>query len=66
VASALQSELSYTDRTTGFSTHARGTAAGGNRMAEIHVEPRRRNLAWLWLILILVVLGGLAYYYLYS
>jgi hypothetical protein len=34
-------------------------------MAEIRVEPRRRSFAWLWALLILVVLGGLAYYILY-
>ena len=34
-------------------------------MAEIRVEPRRRNLGWLWILLLLVVLGGLVYYLFY-
>ena len=34
-------------------------------MAEIHVEPRRRSLAWLWILLALIVVGGLVYYFLY-
>ena len=34
-------------------------------MAEIHVEPRHRSLAWLWILLALVVVGGLVYYFLY-
>src|SRR5438270_198284 len=29
-------------------------------MAEIRVEPHRRNLAWLWILLVLIVVGGLA------
>jgi len=36
------------------------------RMAEIHVEPRRRSLAWLWVLLGLVVIGALTYYFMYS
>ena len=35
------------------------------RMAEIRVEPRRRSLAWLWILLVLIVVGGLVYYYMY-
>jgi hypothetical protein len=34
-------------------------------MAEIHVEPRRRSLAWLWILLALIIAGGLVYYFLY-
>jgi hypothetical protein len=34
-------------------------------MAEIHVEPRRRSLAWLWILLALIVVGGLVYYFMY-
>ncbi len=35
-------------------------------MAEIHVEPRRRSLAWLWILLVaLIVVGGLVYYFVY-
>jgi hypothetical protein len=34
-------------------------------MAEIRVEPRGRNLAWLWILLVLIVVGGLVYYYMY-
>jgi hypothetical protein len=35
------------------------------RMAEIRVEPRRRSLAWLWILLGVIVVGGLVYYYMY-
>ena len=31
-------------------------------MAEIRVEPRRRSLAWLWILLVLIIVGGLVYY----
>jgi hypothetical protein len=31
-------------------------------MAEIRVQPKRRSMAWLWVLLLLVVLGGLGYY----
>jgi hypothetical protein len=34
-------------------------------MAEIRVEPQRRSLAWLWILLALTVVGGLVYYYMY-
>lgn len=34
-------------------------------MAEIHVEPRRRSLAWLWILLVLIIVGGLVYYFVY-
>jgi hypothetical protein len=34
-------------------------------MAEIRVAPKRRSLAWLWALLILIVIGGLVYYVLY-
>jgi len=34
-------------------------------MAEIHVEPRRRNMVWLWILLALVIAGGVAYYFMY-
>jgi len=34
-------------------------------MAEIRVEPRRRSLAWLWILLVLIIVGGLVYYFLY-
>ena len=34
-------------------------------MAEIHVEPRRRSLAWLWILLVLIIAAGLVYYFLY-
>jgi hypothetical protein len=36
-----------------------------HRMAEIRVEPRRRSLAWLWILLVLIIIGGLVYYYMY-
>jgi len=35
-------------------------------MAEIHVEPRRRSLAWLWVLLGLIVIGALVYYFMYT
>jgi hypothetical protein len=34
-------------------------------MAEIRVEPRGRSLTWLWILLVLIVVGGLVYYYMY-
>lgn len=34
-------------------------------MAEIKVEPRRRSRAWLWVVLVLIIVGALGYYVLY-
>ena len=34
-------------------------------MAEIRVEPRRRSLAWLWILIAVVIVAALAYYFLY-
>lgn len=34
-------------------------------MAEIRVEPRRRNLAWLWVLLVVIIAAALAWYFLY-
>lgn len=34
-------------------------------MAEIRVEPRRRSMAWLWILLALVIIAGIAYYVFY-
>jgi hypothetical protein len=34
-------------------------------MAEIRVEPRRRSVAWLWILVALAAAGGLIYYLLY-
>ena len=34
-------------------------------MAEIRVEPHRRSLAWLWILIVLIIAGGLVYYFLY-
>lgn len=34
-------------------------------MAEIRVEPRRRSLAWLWILIAIVIIAALAYYFLY-
>lgn len=31
-------------------------------MAEIRVEPKRRSLAWLWVLIALLIVGGLCYY----
>ena len=36
-----------------------------NCMAEIRVEPRRRSMAWLWILLVLIIVGGLVYYFVY-
>lgn len=33
-------------------------------MAEIRVEPRRRSLMWLWVLLAVLVIGALVAYYL--
>jgi hypothetical protein len=34
-------------------------------MAEIRVEPKRRSLAWLWILLLLAVAAGVACYFMY-
>jgi hypothetical protein len=34
-------------------------------MAEIRVEPKRRSLAWLWVLLLLIVAAGVAWYFMY-
>jgi hypothetical protein len=31
-------------------------------MAEIRVEPRRRSLAWVWILIALVIIAGIVYY----
>jgi hypothetical protein len=31
-------------------------------VAEIRVEPKRRSLAWLWILLVLAVIAAVAYY----
>lgn len=32
-------------------------------MAEIRVEPKRRSMAWLWLLILLVVAAAVAWYF---
>lgn len=32
-------------------------------MAELHVQPKKRNYWWLWLIIILIIIAGAVYYY---
>ena len=34
-------------------------------MAEIRVEPKRRSLAWLWVLLLLIVAAAVAWYFMY-
>jgi hypothetical protein len=34
-------------------------------MAEIRVEPKRRSLAWLWILLLLIVAAAVAWYFMY-
>ena len=34
-------------------------------MAEIRVDPKRRSLAWLWVLLLLIVAAGVAWYFMY-
>ena len=34
-------------------------------MAEIRVEPKRRSMAWLWILLGVIIAGGLVYYFFY-
>ena len=34
-------------------------------MAEIYVEPRRRSMAWLWILLVIIVAALLIYYFVY-
>jgi len=35
-------------------------------MAEIRVEPKRRNLAWLWVLIAVVVVAAVVYYTMYA
>jgi hypothetical protein len=35
-------------------------------MAEIRVEPKRRSMAWLWILLAVVVVGAVAYFMFYT
>jgi uncharacterized membrane protein len=35
-------------------------------MAEIRVEPRKRSLAWVWVILLLIIAAGVAWYFMSS
>jgi hypothetical protein len=35
-------------------------------MAEIRVQPKRRSLAWLWILLALVIAGALVYFMFYT
>lgn len=32
-------------------------------MAEIHVEPKRRSLTWLWVVIALLIIIGLIWYF---
>ena len=32
-------------------------------MAEIRVEPKKRSLAWLWILLLLIVAAAVAWYF---
>lgn len=34
-------------------------------MAEIRVEPKRRSLVWLWVIIALIIIAALVYYFLF-
>jgi hypothetical protein len=34
-------------------------------MAELRVEPRRRSMAWLWILLAILIVGGIVYYMFY-
>ena len=34
-------------------------------MAELRVEPRRRSMAWLWILLAVLIAGGIVYYMFY-
>ena len=34
-------------------------------MAEIRVEPKRGSLAWLWILLLLAIAAGVAWYFMY-
>jgi hypothetical protein len=58
LASSLQTDGRYTRSLSGVHT-------AEICMAEIHVEPRRRSMIWLWIILALIIAGGLVYYFLY-
>jgi hypothetical protein len=58
LASSLQTDGRYTRSLSGIHT-------AEICMAEIRVEPRRRSMVWLWIVLALLIAGGLVYYFLY-
>jgi hypothetical protein len=35
-------------------------------MAEIRVEPKRRSLAWLWVVVLLLIAAAVAWWFLYG
>ena len=39
------------------------TPSSRNSMAEIHVEPRRRSMAWLWILLVIIIAALVIYYF---
>ena len=32
-------------------------------MANLHVQPKRKNYAWLWIVILVVIIACLAYYF---
>ncbi|MEO8111720.1 MAG: hypothetical protein ABI594_16865 [Ginsengibacter sp.] len=32
-------------------------------MANLHVQPKRKNYAWLWILILIVIIACLAYYF---
>ena len=58
MASGLQTKASTP-------SHILRVRPSGDFMAEIRVQPRRRSMAWLWILLALIIVGGLVYYFAY-
>jgi hypothetical protein len=58
LASGLQTGCGYPRSLFGVHT-------AESYMAEIHIEPRRRSMVWLWIVLALIIAGGAVYYFLY-
>ncbi len=32
-------------------------------MANLHVQPKRKNYAWLWILILILIIAGVAYYF---
>ncbi|MGH2648954.1 MAG: hypothetical protein ACRDE8_15355 [Ginsengibacter sp.] len=34
-------------------------------MANLHVQPKRKNYVWIWILIILIIVAGIYYYFNY-